>query len=806
MHTSNKRNNRLLSILLMVMAIVLLLGGLGFTFAGKRTSFVTKNASNTTYTNASTKTFLDNSTLEYPIDYKIGSVARQISAYTYSTTAQYLAYSVSFRYVTVNTSTGAVTNANKAVNNINIIPFIDSDWYFDQTNSILYRRSALQATSSTKKAMTTILTGVEFFNNTNGVDYSGCKLQIILTPTTYSSSAIPTNGVTVYNISTNVNYALGSFRTPIYVRNNSSTAQGLTFTIDAGWYNSSGTAVSGLPRNKIKLNLSNNYFTGYNGGNNTESNNSLYTSSYAPSGNANENEITDSDALQYGGSYTYRCNVLAGEIVPIIDSIEIINVNWTGNGESDYAGTHVKISLGSCSLTTLSSAKTSLTGGTTYNVTNGATVLPIDLTGVTSGCTLERSAVYSTLANTTLSVSYNYYIAYWVQYISGSSSDSTNTYDIVAGEYAVLPVTAGVSVAKRQGQAWSDNNYRQSLTKGRTVSLFDTVTIASTMTVNGTNVTVNSSLATALKNIKVSSSTNTYTDSFGISGRIVPSSYTPRCYLIIKPIITTNSSATTATDFASEVLISQSSISISTSAVPYTVAIKNTSTLVYSSAIITLTGINIGSFTLGLNTGWSWNGNQGQLTYSGAIKPGQTVVAVGSATGSSSMINYGTASMTTSSSETIDNVVVIDESQTKGVYMQNATTGINYTGDADSSTKKIHIINTSSNLYYIRVTIAPKYMKAGATGTGTLTFTATDYTKLSGAHTYYYNKILLPGQEIELGGVTITANPSNTGTSVIYNSTVAPSVVDTTSFAVPSGWDASSMSKVQSFYKIVFQK
>lgn len=806
MHTSNKRNNRLLSILLMVMAIVLLLGGLGFTFAGKRTSFVTKKASNTTYTNASTKTFLDNSTLEYPIDYKIGSVARQISAYTYSTTAQYLAYSVSFRYVTVNTSTGAVTNANKAVNNINIIPFIDSDWYFDQTHSILYRRSALQATSSTKKAMTTILTGVEFFNNTNGVDYSGCKLQIILTPTTYSSSAIPKSGVTVYNISTNVNYALGSFRTPIYVRNNSSAAQGLTFTIDAGWYNSSGTAVPGLPRNKIKLNLSNNYFTGYNGGNNTESNNSLYTSSYAPSGNANENEITDSDALQYGGSYTYRCNVLAGEIVPIIDSIEIINVNWTGNGESDYAGTHVKISLGSCSLTTLSSAKTSLTGGTTYNVTNGATVLPIDLTGVTSGCTLERSAVYSTLANTTLSVSYNYYIAYWVQYISGSSSDSTNTYDIVAGEYAVLPVTAGVSVAKRQGQAWSGNNYRQSLTKGRTVSLFDTVTIASTMTVNGTNVTVNSSLATALKNIKVSSSTNTYTDSFGISGRIVPSSYTPRCYLIIKPTITTNSSASTATDFASEVLISQSSISISTSAVPYTVAIKNTSTLVYSSAIITLTGINIGSFTLGLNTGWSWNGNQGQLTYSGAIKPGQTVVAVGSATGSSSVINYGTASMTTSSSETIDNVVVIDETQTKGVYMQNATTGINYTGDANSSTKKIHIINTSSNLYYIRVTIAPKYMKAGATGTGTLTFTATDYTKLSGAHTYYYNKILLPGQEIELGGVTITANPSNTGTSVIYNPTVASSVVSTTSFAVPSGWDASSMSKVQSFYKIVFQK
>lgn len=806
MHTSSKRNNRLLSILLMVMAIVLLLGGLGFTLAGKRTSFVTKKASNTTYTNASTKTFLDNSTLEYPIDYKIGSVARQISAYTYSTTAQYLAYSVSFRYVTVTASTGAVTNANKAVNNINIIPFIDRDWYFDQNHSILYRRSALQATSSTKKAMTTILTGVEFFDNTNGVNYSGCKLQIILTPTTYSSSAIPTNGVTVYNVSTNVNYAIGSFRTPIYVRNNSSSAQGLTFTVNAGWYNSSDTAVSGLPRNKIKLNLSNNYFTGYNGGNNTESNSSLYTSSYAPSGNANANEITDSDALQYGGSYTYRCNVLAGEIVPIIDSIEIINVNWTGNGESDYAGTHVKISLGSCSLTTLSSPKTSLTGGTTYNVTNGATVLPIDLTGVTSGCTLERSAVYSTLADTTLSVSYNYYIAYWVQYISGNSNDSTNTYDIVAGEYAVLPVTAGVSVAKRQGQAWSDNNYKQSLTKGRTVSLFDTVTIASTMKVNGTSVTVNSSLATALKNIKVSSSTNTYTDSFGISGRIVPSSYTPRCYLIIKPTITTNSSATTATDFASEVLISQSAMSISTSAVPYTVAIKNTSTLVYSSAIITLTGININSFTLGLNTGWSWNGNQGQLTYSGAIKPGQTVVAVGSATGSSSVINYGTASMTTSSSETIDNVVVIDETQTKGVYMQNATTGINYTGDANSSTKKIHIINTSSNMYYIRVMIAPKYMKAGATGTGTLTFTATDYTKLSGAHTYYYNKILLPGQEIELGGVTITANSSNTGTSVIYNPTVAPSVVSTTSFAVPSGWDASSMSKVQSFYRIVFQK
>ena len=304
MHTSNKRNNRLLSILLMVMAIVLLLGGLGFTLAGKRTSFVTKKASNTTYTNASTKTFLDNSTLEYPIDYKIGSVARQVSAYTYSTTAQYLAYSVSFRYVTVTASTGAVTNANKAVNNINIIPFIDRDWYYHQTDSgnFLYRRSALQATSSTKKAMTTILTGVEFFDNTNGVDYSGCKLQIILTPTTYSSSAIPTNGVTVYNVSTNVNYAIGSFRTPIYVRNNSSSAQGLTFTVDAGWYNSSDTAVSGLPRNKIKLNLSNNYFTGYNGGNNTESNSSLYTSSYAPSGNTNENEITDSDALPYGGS------------------------------------------------------------------------------------------------------------------------------------------------------------------------------------------------------------------------------------------------------------------------------------------------------------------------------------------------------------------------------------------------------------------------------------------------------------------------------------------------------------------------
>ena len=121
MHTSSKRNNRLLSILLMVMAIVLLLGGLGFTLAGKRTSFVTKKASNTTYTNASTKTFLDNSTLEYPIDYKIGSVARQISAYTYSTTAQYLAYSVSFRYVTINASTGEVTVTNKDINNINII-------------------------------------------------------------------------------------------------------------------------------------------------------------------------------------------------------------------------------------------------------------------------------------------------------------------------------------------------------------------------------------------------------------------------------------------------------------------------------------------------------------------------------------------------------------------------------------------------------------------------------------------------------------------------------------------------------------
>ena len=804
MHTTKRKSNKLLTVLLMIMSAILLLGGVGLTFAGKRTSYITKNASNTTYTTAASKTYLDNSTIEYPIDYKIGSVARQISAYTYSTASQNLAYAISFRYVTVNVSTGAVTVTSKATDNVNIIPFIDSDWYYDQANAKLYKRTALKATSSNKKASTTILSGVEFFDNTNGVSYSGCKLQIILTPTTYSSSAIPTSGVTVYNVSTNVNYSLGSFRTPIYVRNNSSSAQGLQFTIDAGWYNASGNVISTLPKNKIKINFSNNYFTGYNGQDNTESNNSLYTTTVSPSGGSGE--ISDSDILQYGGNYTYRCNVLAGEIVPIIDSIEIINVNWTGQDESNFANTHVEITLGSCSLITLDSSKTSLTGGNTYNVNNGATILPIDLTNVTTASTFNIPAVYTALANTTLSVSYNYYIVYWVQYVSGAGSEETSTYDIVAGEYAVLPVTSGVSVNKRQQSVWSGNNYTQNIAKGRTVSLFDTVSIASSMTVNGTSVTVNSTLASALKNIKVNSSTNTYVDKFGISGRIVPSSYVPRCYLIIKPTISTYASANDNSDYSSEVLVSQSGNSVGTSAIPYTVAIKNTSNYVYSATTITLTGTNTSSLTFGLNTGWSWNSSANQLTYSGAIKPGQTVVAVGSAKGSSSVVNYGIANLTTKSSETISNIVVIDETQTKGVYMQNSTAGINYTGDEDSSNKKIRIVNTSQNMYYVRVAFALKFMKAGATGSGTIQFTATNYTKLSGAHTYYYNKILLPGQEIELGGVTITASSNNTGTSLIYNPTVSSSVVSTTAFAVPSGWDSSSMTAVSNFYKKVFQK
>lgn len=805
MHSVNRKSNKLLSTLLMVMAIVLLLSGVGFSLAGKRTSYITKNASNTTYTNASAKTYLDNSTLEYPIDYQLGSVARQISAYTYSTTAQYLAYSISFRYVTINAGTGEVTVTNKDVNNINIIPFIDSDWYYAPTDKMLYKRTSLNATSSNKKATTTILSGVEFFYNTNGVDYSNCKLQIILTPTTYSASAIPANGVTVYNVSTNVNYAIGSFRTPIYVRNNSSTAQGLTFTVSTGWYDSSNQVKSDLAINKIKYNFSNNYFTGYNGGNNTESNNSLYTTTGGSS--------TNSDRLQYGGSYTYLCSIQPGEIVPIIDSIEIISYNWNAENESVFADLHAQISLASCALTGTAGTKPSLTGGSTYNVTNGAAILPIDLTDVSAGQTFNVPAVYTAQADTTLSVSYNYYIAYWVQFVTGTPPSGANNigegYDIVAGEYAVLPVTSGVSVTSNQG-GWSGNNYTQNIAKGRTVSLFNTVTLGSAFEVSGRSVTIDLNLAQSLKNIKVDSSTNTYEDKFGNTDeRSVPSSYIPRCYLIIKPVISTNASATDNSDYSSEVLISQSKSAISTSAVPFTIAIKNTSKYVYSSTTITLTGTNTNSitFTFGLNTNWNWNSTQ--LTYSGAIKPGETIVAVGSVKGSSgtvTMINDGVATLTTKANETIDNVVVIDESQTRGVYMQNATTGINYTGYEDSSTKKIHIINTTSNMYYIRVSLNPKFIKAGATGSGSLTFTSTNFTKLAGSHTYYYNKILLPGQEIEFGGVTITANPDNTGTSLIYNPTIASSVVSTTSFAVPSGWDSTSMTAVENFYKTVFQK
>lgn len=815
----NKRTkNRLFALLIGIMTLVVVLGLCDSTLAAKLK--VSKQAYSTTTNSLVTGVQVDNTTLDYPIEYQIGSVARNISVSTYCRTAQYVRVKIQMRYVSINAQTGACTTSNISTKNVNIVPFIGSDWYLDSSTMYAYLCKPFTADSTLGKSSSTLLTGVEFFAVDNGVNYSGYSLQFIFTPETslsasfsgapavwtsrigggsalYNSSGASGYGsATIYNSRTTDNMiafgsagaGVGAHRTPTYVKNDSNTAVGLTFKLDVKWHDASGNVVDDLPINRVKVNLAGNALTPYNSAGSS-------ASLYKVVGTTE----TEADQLQYTtGTYFYTVRLGAYQTISIVDSIEIINYNWTAQTNSDYYNHHVTvqvIDVKTFALNTADATVTSKVGvtaptgwasnlstATGYNQVSYGLGNMIKLTNSSTSLTKTApSTIISATDNMTVNVTYNIYVAVWVQYTSQANIDASE-YDIVAGEYKLFPVNSGVTIQVDNGWYVSGSNYKYGsssvtgvLGKDRAVQLYSKITITNQ--------------ATLISSVSLGS---TYTDAFGNSGILIPEGYTPNYLLMVVPTITTaTSGGSTASDFAGDALVSKSTITIASGGInSYAIAVRNNSNLIYSSVSLSLTVSGTVS-AYGLNTGWTQSGTT--FTYSSAVRPGQTIVAIGSIKGTASTSVTINAYVTFSTSSTAANptVDVVNETAAKGIYNQaNSSAGINYNGNANSSTKVVRITNTSTSTLYIKVVLTFKYIQADATLSPTTTLaTSTDWTANSTTH--YYNGVLTPGASITIGGsYTIGTTSALAGSTLLYVPTVTTSVVNTsaTSFTAPSGW------------------
>ena len=814
----NKRTkNRLFALLIGIMTLVVVLGLCDGTLAAKLK--VSKQAYSTTTNSLVTGVQVDNTTLDYPIEYQIGSVARNISVSTYCRTAQYVRVKIQMRYVSINAQTGACTTSNLSTKNVNIIPFIGSDWYLDSSTMYAYLCKPFTADSTLGKSSSTLLTGVEFFAVDNGTNYSGYSLQFIFTPETslsasfsgapavwtsrigggsalYNSSGASGYGsATIYNSRTTDNMiafgsagaGVGAHRTPTYVKNDSNTAVGLTFKLDVKWHDASGNVVDDLPINRVKVNLAGNALTPYNSAGSS-------ASLYKVVGTTE----TDADQLQYTtGTYFYTVRLGAYQTISIVDSIEIINYNWTAQTNSDYYNHHVTVQVidvktfalntadatveSKVGVTTPTGWASNLSTATGYNQVSYGLGNMIKLTNSSTSLTKTApSTIISATDNMTVNVTYNTYVAVWVQYSSDANIEEEN-YDIVAGEYKLFPVNSGVTIQVDNGWDVDNSVYKYGsdsvtgiLGKDRAVQLYSKISITNQQTL--------------ISSVNIPSS---YTDSLGNTHQ-VPDGYVPNYLLMVVPTITTaTSGGSTASDFAGDALVSKSTITIASGGInSYAIAVRNNSNLIYSSVSLSLTVSGTVS-EYGLNTGWTQSSTI--FTYSSAVRPGQTIIAIGSIKGTPSASVTINAYVTFSTSSTAANptVDVVNETAAKGIYNQNnSSAGINYNGNAASSTKVVRITNTSTSTLYIKVALTFKYIKAGTTLTPTTTL-ATSNNWTANSTTHYYNGVLTPGASITIGGsYTIGTTSALAGSTLLYVPTVTTSVVNTSadSFTAPSGW------------------
>ncbi|MFQ6772890.1 MAG: hypothetical protein ACLRFG_00235 [Clostridia bacterium] len=821
----NKRTkNRLFALLIGIMTLVVVLGLCDGTLAAKLK--VSKQAYSTTTNSLVTGVQVDNTTLDYPIEYQIGSVARNISVSTYCRTAQYVRVKIQMRYVSINAQTGACTTSNLSTKNVNIIPFIGSDWYLDSSTMYAYLCKPFTADSTLGKSSSTLLTGVEFFVVDNGTNYSGYSLQFIFTPETslsasfsgapavwtsrigggsalYNSSGASGYGsATIYNSRTTDNMiafgsagaGVGAHRTPTYVKNDSNTAVGLTFKLDVKWHDASGNVVDDLPINRVKVNLAGNALTPYNSAGSS-------ASLYKVAGTTE----TEADQLQYTtGTYFYTVRLGAYQTISIVDSIEIINYNWTAQTNSDYYNHHVTVQVIDVKMFALNTADATVTSkvgvtaptgwasnlstATGYNQVSYGLGNMIKLTNTSTK--LDQTApstIISATDDMTVSVTYKAYVAVWVQYSSDANVDAEN-YDIVAGEYYLKEVNSGVTIQVDNGWNVDNSVYKYGsdsvtgiLGKDRAVQLYSKISITNQ--------------ATLINNVSMSSP---YTDSLG-NTHLVPDTYTPNYLLMIVPTFTTaTSGGSTASDFAGDALVSKSTITFASGGInSYAIAVRNNSNLIYSSVSLSLTVSGTVS-AYGLNTGWTQSGTT--FTCSSAVRPGQTIVAIGSikGTASASVTINAYVTFSTSSTATNQTIDVIDETSAKGIYTQDSTSaGVNYNGNAASSTKVVRITNISTNTLYIKVSLTNvKFIKAGGNLTkswqlATSNNWTSNKTQAATSATYYYNGVLTPGATITLGGsYSISDMTSLSGASLIFAPIVETAVVNTSadSFTAPSGW------------------
>ena len=818
-------------ILLGVIAIALVFVSIGVSYAVKIAS-QSATYSNISYTR-STGVQLDNSTIDYPIEYQVGSVARNISVSTYSTTAQYVKATITLRYVTLNATTGACTTSNLSTDNVNLVPFVGSDWYLDETVNAstgqvtartMYLCRSLVATTSGSNIVadrSTMFTGVEFFNTGSG--YSGYQLQILITLTTSTSSSFSnaplvytrrvagTGSGALYNKAGSYSYGscttynmralynkmsstAGSYRTPIYVRNDSNAEVALSFRVNVSWVNGSGVVQNSLHINRVKLNFARNTtMVGYNAtANNTSPNYKITGAS------------TESDQLQYiNGTYFYMTKLSAYQTVSLIDSVEIINYCWASVDIDNYTGMYlvvtvsdVKTVLGSASYATAASAigsaptswptNTTAAVSTYHTVEYGHTNL-IDVSNVTSSTTFTTPSTFISLANNeTAQVSYTFYLVAWVQYRSDASI-TDDEYDLVGGEYHVVS-WSGPTI---QVNNWyySTNTYRfgnstnaGTLSKDRAVQLYSTITVPSATTIIST--------------WESSVNRTNYTDQFGYSHIVVSSSsYTPNYYLLIVPTYTVGTSGSyTATDFGSEVLIEKSSVTFNSAGTrSFALAIKNTSPYSYTGASVTISfSGTISNYSLG--TGWSRSSNT--YTFSGGtILPGETRVIIGSISGtaSASITNIAGAGTLSTTSSPTNNITILNETQGKGIYYSaNSATSVNYSGDAVSNTKKLTIINTTTSCQLVKLSVTYNYMKAGTTISTTTSVTDANWS-INGTDVYYIG-ILAPSQVVTFGGgftpATTSALQGSSMSLVVSasNNAVDLTAAKGTTFSAPSGW------------------